>query len=559
MDAITDPAVEQVVVMSSSQVGKTEILLNAIAYHIANPASMLCLQPTLEMAQAFSKDRLAPMLLDTPVLAGLIAPARARDSGNTTLHKSFVGGQITVSGSNSPASLSSRPVRLVFADEVDRYPQSAGAEGDPVALAARRTQTFSNAKIVLTSTPTIKDASRIEAAFEASDQRKYFVQCHDCKDWQVLTWANVHWPEKQPERAAYVCPGCGSVWADAHRLRALRAGEWRAARSFNGIAGFFLSGLYSPWVPITTAARDFVEAKKLPETLRVFVNTFLGETWTDAGLQVDELGLFDRREKYETTVPEKVVVVVAGIDIQDDRAEIETLGIARDEESFSLSYDVIYGDPTGVQLWNDLDQIVKRKWPHPLGIDLPVRMAAIDTGHHTQQVYKFVKPREGRGVMAIKGIGGEGKALLGRPAKNNIAKVRLFPVGSNTAKELIFARLRITEQGPGFCHFPEGYEQEYFRQLTAEKMVTRYHRGFPRREFVKTRPRNEALDCRVYALAAYAALNANINRVADRFQLRADALADDKKTTGTDTPVAPQRKFRQPRRQSGGYVNAWKK
>lgn len=557
MDEITNPATEQIVVMSSAQVGKTEILLNAIAYHMAvDKAPMLCLQPTLEMAQTFSKDRIAPMLRDTPALHGIVAPARARDSGNTTRQKSFAGGSLNIAGSNSPSSLASRSVRLVFADEVDRYPPSAGTEGDSISLAAKRMATFSNSKLILTSTPTVEGASRIETAYKASDQRKYFVECHDCGEWQTLEWQNVSWPDGKPDKAVYVCQECGSAWADADRLRAIRGGEWRAATPFDGIAGFYLNGLYSPWTPLASAAREFVEAKKLPETLRVFINTYLGETWSlDGGTQVDDLGLFDRREPYETPVPEGVVVVVAGADIQEDRIEVEVLGIGRDEENYSLSFNILYGDPTGLKIWNDLDDLLTQKLLHPNGVELPIRMTAIDTGFHTQQVYKFVKPREGRGVMAIKGVGGEGKPLLGRPSKNNIAKVRLWPVGSNTVKELLMARLRITEKGPGYCHFPDHYEQEYFKQLTAEKMVTRYHKGFPRREFVKTRTRNEALDCRCYAMAAFAALNANINRVADRFALRATALADEK----VEEKTQPSRQLRRPaKRQANNFATSWK-
>ena len=552
MDAINDPAIENLVIMSAAQIGKTEILLNILGYYISHdPSPILVLQPTLAMAQAFSKDRLAPMLRDTPALKGKVKDPRSRDSDNTTLHKAFGGGHVTLAGSNSPASLASRPIRIVLADEVDRYPHSAGAEGDPVALARKRSATFFNRKLVLTSTPTVKGASRIETAFEGSDKRYFQVPCVDCDEKQVLRWANVQWPEDRPDQAVYVCEHCGSAWDDTMRLRAIRRGEWQATETFTGVAGFFINGLYSPWTTLADAAREFLEARKLPEQLRVFVNTYLGETWEDAGEQVDSLGLYDRREDYEGELPEGVVVLTAGVDVQDDRLEMEIVGWGRDEESWGIAYHRLEGDPTSPQVWSDLDSILKTTFQHPSGVELSIRAVAIDTGHHTQSVYNFVKPREGRRIMAIKGVGGEGKALIGRPTKNNIAKVRLYPIGSNTVKELLLSRLKISEAGPGYCHFPDTYDEEYFRQLTAEKKVTKYRRGFPYSEWVKTRARNEALDVRCYSVAAYAALNTNINKVAERLRLRAEQLKDDDGTATTPV-VRPQR----PRRRSSGYVSA---
>jgi len=553
MDCINDPAIENIVIMSAAQIGKTEILLNILGYYISHdPSPILVLQPTLSMAQAFSKDRLAPMLRDTPCLAGKVKDPRSRDSDNTTLHKGFQGGHVSLAGSNSPASLASRPIRIVLADEVDRYPHSAAMEGDPVSLARKRSSTFFNRKLVLTSTPTVKGASRIETAFEGSDKRFFQVPCMDCNEMQVLRWANVQWPEGRPDQAVYVCEHCGSAWDDTMRLRAIRRGRWEATETFSGVAGFFINGLYSPWTPLSEAAREFLAARKLPEQLRVFVNTFLGETWEDVGEQVDSLGLYERREDYEGSIPSGVVVMTAGVDVQDDRLEMEIVGWGRDEESWGIQYHRLEGDPTSPQVWSDLDSILKTTFQHPSGVELSIRAVAIDSGHHTQSVYNFVKPREGRRVMCIKGVGGEGRPLIGRPTKNNIAKVRLFPVGSNTVKELLFSRLKISEAGPGFCHFPNTYDEEFFRQLTAEKRVTKYVKGFPRSEWVKTRARNEALDVRCYSVAAYAALNTNINKVAERLRLRGEQLKDDK---ATDKPAPVVRPSRPQRRRGSGYVS----
>lgn len=574
MDAGSDPRVETVIVMSAAQVGKTEILNNVIGFYIQHdPSPILLVQPTLEMAEAWSKDRLAPMIRDTPSLQGKVRDPRSRDSNNTLLHKVFPGGHITTCGANSPASLASRPIRVVGCDEVDRYPASAGPEGDPLALVKKRTATFWNRKVFLMSTPTVKGASRIEVAYQASDQRLYFVPCPHCGRRQVLRWAHVRWEPGDPETARYECEACGQPWNEAQRLDAIRHGGWVATATSHGIAGFHLPGLYSPWVSLAEAVREFLEAKKLPETLRVWVNTYLGETWEDQGEQVDDVGLYDRREDYETDVPRSVVVLTAGVDVQDDRLECELVGWGRYEESWSLDYRVFHGDPAGFDVWRDLDVFLTSRWTHPDGRALKIATAFVDSGgHHTQAVYSFCKPREALRIYACKGVGGEGRPLIGRPSKNNKGKIKLFALGVDTAKELIYARLKIKEQGPGYCHFPKRYDEEYFRQITAEKVITRYHRGFAKRVWEKKGRmiRNEALDCRVYALAAFALLGTNINKLADRIErrMRRDQpepedqqpeVVESEPMVPDPSPVPPARRKPRPGRKGrGGFVNSWR-
>ena len=553
MDAISDERIEEVVIMSCAQVGKTEMILNLIGYHVAqDPSPMLVVQPTLEMAQTFSKDRLAPMVRDCPSLSGKIKDPRARDSGNSILKKQFPGGHITMCGANSPSSLASRPIRIVLCDEVDRFPPSAGTEGDPIELAKRRAATFWNRKIVMVSTPTVKNASRIEAAFEETDKREYHVPCNDCGEEQVLWWRNVKWDKDKPETAAYICEHCGSVWDDAARFRAIRRGRWVATNPSVGKAGFRLSGLYSPWTPMEHAVRDFLEAKKLPETLRVFCNTFLGEPFEEQGEKIEDFMIADRREDWGEKIPEGVVMITAGIDVQSDRLAIEQVGIGLDEETWSLDYREIPGDPSAPQIWADLDTLLATEYEREDGMKMTIQCAAIDTGgHHTQQVYKYAKPRYGRRIFAIKGVGGEAKPLVGRPSTNNNMKCKLFPIGVDTAKEIVYSRLRIQEEGAGYCHFPADRDDEYFKMLTAEQVVTRFHKGFKKREWRKMRPRNEALDCRVYAIAASAILNTNVNAMAARQRARKEPeqVADE---------VKPQQRplRRQPRR--GGFANSWR-
>ena len=550
MDAFSETGVEMVVVMSSAQVGKTEILNNVIGFHVAqDPSPMLVVQPTLDMAQTWSKDRLAPMLRDTPQLQGLVKDPRARDSGNTTLHKIFPGGHITACGANSPSSLASRPVRIVLCDEVDRYPVSAGSEGDPVSLARKRASTFWNRRIGLFSTPTNKGNSRIEAAFEESDKRFYFVPCPHCKHEQSLKWSCVQWEQDKPDTAQYACEECGSLWTDAERVRAIRHGKWSPTSEFKRVAGFHLSGLYSPWTPLDAAVREFLEAKKQPATLRVWVNTYLGETWEEQGEQVDDYAIAERREPFGDTLPMEVVLLTAGVDVQDDRLEVEIVGWGRDDESWSIDYRTVYGDPSSPAVWQDMDSILKQQFERDDGKILMVRAACVDSGgHHTNSVYNYVRPREGNRIFAIKGVGGEGKPLVGKPGRNNIGKIKLFPIGVDTAKDVLFSRMRIAEPGPGYMHFPLSRSDEYFRQLTAEKLVTRYHKGFARREWVKIRPRNEALDVRVYAMGALGILNLNINAIADRVMMKHENPPEEKQSP------PPKRNPRQ----SGGFVQSWR-
>ncbi len=516
MDALSDPRVREIVVMSSAQVGKTEMLLNVIGYLVdQDPSPVLLLQPTLEMAEAFSKDRLAPMIRDTPALTRRFADPRSRDSGNTLLHKQFPGGHITLAGANSPASLAMRPIRALLADEVDRYPQSAGAEGNPLKLARKRTTTFWNRILFETSTPTLKGASQIESDFERSDQRRFWVPCPDCGMFQVLRWSQVIWDEGRPESAAYACSGCAVLWDDAQRWSSVKRGEWKADRDFNGIAGFHIWEAYSSWVRLEDTVRGFLEAKRLPDTLRVWVNTALGETWEESGEKVDDAALAARRESFPEVdgmrvVPASAGVLTAGVDVQDNRIEIEIVAWGAGEENWSLEYHILHGDPSTSTLWDDVDAILMRPRLHQLGIRTYIRGACVDTGgHHTQTAYRFCRERHRRAtddggrqyVFAIKGMAGK-RPIWPERSKNQRGGVALYAIGVDTAKEVVTDRLRIETPGPGYCHFPLERSVEWFDQLTAEQVVTRFHKGFPKREWVKRKPRNEAFDCRVYAHSA---------------------------------------------------------
>jgi len=560
MDAIHDAEVETVVVMSSAQVGKTELCLNLLGYCMdMDPCPILLVQPTLEMAEAFSKDRLDPMLRDTPVLRDKVRDAK-RDSSNTIRHKTFPGGQITLAGSNSPASLASRPIRLLIFDELDRG--EVTSEGDALALAEKRTTTFWNRKHLIVSTPTIKGISRIEAKFAESDQRRCFVACPHCATRQVLRWQDVHWTNHEPLTAHLVCAGCGSEIDEAGRQEMLRDPEWRASAPFTGIAGFHVWEAYSPWRRLSDIVADFLEAKKAPDTLQVFVNTALGETWEDQqGEQQEPGALLARREPYPAPVPAGACCLTMGVDVQDDRLEALVIGWGPGEESWIIDAHLFPGDPQRPEPWQALDGLLSRSYTHETGALLPIMATCIDTaGHRTQHVYDYVAKRQHQRVHAIIGRDGSDRPIISAPAQKrsgrDIRKVALFTVGTDTCKGLVYSRLKVTEEGPGYIHFPlshqvgqefrAGVDEEFFAQLTAERLVTRFKAGVPIRQWIRTRPRNEALDMMVYAIAALRLLRGlNLAEMAERLNPTAKPIP----------PTAPAARPRWiPPRRPGGWL-----
>lgn len=550
MQMVGKPGVNRITCMFSAQVAKSTFIENTLGYLIHHaPCPMLHVSPTLNSMKMFSKERLAPMLRDTTVLSNIVQDAKSRDSGNTIDMKSFPGGILAMVGSNSPAGLASRPVKAVFFDEVDRFERSAGTEGDPIALAVKRTTTFWDSIIIMVSTPGNKGASRIEEEFERGDMRYFWVPCPHCGHMQRLKWSNVRWENGDPLTALYYCmddDGCGAGWTDAQRRRAVRDGEWRAERPFNGDVSYHLNQIYSPFAPLSDGVKEFLDAKGNPELMKTWVNTYLGETWEDEGVRLDPHELFQRIEEYETRIPEGVTVLTAGIDVQDDRVEAEVVGWGDNHESWSIDYVKFYGDPSAPDIWRELTQYLRQVYVHPIFGDMTLRASCIDTGgHYTQQVYTYTKSQER--VYAIKGIAGEGKPIVGRPSRSNIGKIPLFPVGVHTAKELVYARVKVAEGDAGYCHFPIDRDEEYFHQFTAEKLVTRYHKGFKRTEYVKTRARNEALDNRVYATAALEMLNVDLVAHRRDLMMRLERKVDDE----------PKQVRKQSRKRSK-YVDRWR-
>lgn len=525
MDALNDDETETIVVMSSAQVGKTEIILNIIGYFIhQDPSPIMLVQPTLELAQAFSKDRLSPMVRDSPELKKRMAGTKSRDSGNTMLHKTFPGGHITMAGANSPASLASRPIRVVLLDEVDRYPVSAGTEGDPVTLVSKRATTFHNRKRVLVSTPTTKGASRIETAYEASSMEQWCLPCPSCGDHQPLAWAQIRF-----EDASMACKYCGALHSEMEWKTG--NGKWIARKENRKVRGFHLNELASPWKRWETIIEEFREAKRNGnETLKAWVNTSLGEPWEEKGEQLDEDVLINRREMYQADVPDGVKVLTAAVDTQDDRFEVEVQGWGAGHENWRIQYHVIHGDLKQPGVWADLDEFLKRTWEDAEGRKFSIALTCMDSGgHFTNEVYRFCKERAGRRLFAIKGEGtGDGTRLplIIGTSTNNRYKATVVRLGVDEGKSKVMSALKIPmvdESGTpmnGYCHFPlstpdrrRGFERQYFEGLTAEALHTRMKMGVPYQVWVKVRARNEPLDLAVYNRAAIEILQPDLDNM----------------------------------------------
>jgi phage terminase large subunit GpA-like protein len=558
LDACVQHGVERVLLLFASQCAKTEVELNLVGYHIdQDPSPILSLQASLEAAQAWSTDRLAPMLRDTPVLRGRVKEAKTRTSANTIRHKVFPGGHITIVGANSAVGLSMRPIRILIVDELDRFPPSAGTEGDPLSLAERRTSTFWNRKIVIASSPTIRGASRVEKEWQGSDQRRYEVPCPACGEKQPLNFHRpdteeadpkkrgfLHWDEGNPSSVAYLCGYCGHLIDESEKYGMLDAGEWVATNPEGTFPGFHISQLYSPFVRWEGIVREFLKVRATPELLKVFVNTVLGELWEDLAEKVDITTLGRRREDY-VRVPYGAAVLTGGVDVQGDRIELEVRAWGAGEESWLIAHHRIYGDPQGRDVWERLETLLVKSYTHENGQPMRIRSCAIDTGHATLAVYAYVRGRQNRGVRAVKGSSERNYPLIGRPPKKpNKHGVKVWPLGTIAAKDRLFARLRIVAPGAGYMHFPQpqqdGADEEYLNQYGGEKVVTRKNKkGVSIREYAET-GRNEAIDLYVYNFAALYMLG---RAVTDNLGALAARYIPPKDETSQEEPVKQEQEL----------------
>lgn len=536
--------------VKGTQIGGSEAGYNWLAAIIDLwPASAMLVMPTTDTAKRISKQRLTPMIQQCPRLADKVSDSRSRDSGNTVLMKEFAGGVLVLTGANSGPGLRSMPVRFLMMDEIDAYPLDVGGEGDPCLVAEKRTETFARRKVFRVSSPKLKATSRIERFYESSDQRRYHVPCPHCAHEQWLQWGQMRWETRKvwevsdqdtgevlecsPDAPGsverdtgevvevfYECEACQGRIDEHHKSAMLAAGRWIAARPGGGRhPGFHLSALYSPlgWFSWRSAVKQYLEAQTdtTGELLQVFTNTVLGEAYDQAGDQPDESELKAHVGDYRIggPVPRGALVLTCGVDVQGDRLEARVWGWGRGEESWLIAREVIHGSPTDDTTWAALDELLFRAWPHEAGGTLRITATAVDAGdgNTTHHVRNYARKWAHRHVIATKGQAVQGKPILGRPTEQDITHrgktmrgaVKLWPLGSDTAKAVIYARYKISTPGPGYVHLPQGLPDTEYAEMTAEKVVTRYVKGFARREWTKQpSARNEGLDCYVMALAA---------------------------------------------------------
>jgi phage terminase large subunit GpA-like protein len=568
MDSACDPEVSETVLWWAAQTaGKSEVLNNIVGFYMhADPSPQLMVQPTVDLAEEYSKDRIAGMIRDTPPLRKIVRDPRSRDSGNTTLSKRYPGGSFVLVGANAPSGLAGRPRRVILKDEVDRYPLSAGTEGDPCALADKRAETFPNAVKVSTSTATIKGLSKIENLYEQSDQRKWFVRHGACEHEFVLMWEHVKWLDGQPETAWLECPHCRTRLTDGDRVAMVRAGRWKPTAPFKGIRGYWLNGLNILFGAqkgfnnrLHQFVADFLKAKDGgPQTLRVWINTFLAETYEEDAEKIDSGDILKRCEEYAPDeLPETILVVTAGVDVHRMRIEVEVKGWGVDEESWGIKKTVLDGDTEKDEVWAELDKTLLETFTRNDGVTLKIERAFIDMGHKDRRVLGFCVPRLGRGVFPCRGINRPGlnppPLLPAKPSTNNKARIPHWNVGVTVAKTAIYDRLLLPIPEARAMHFPlgHGYGVDYFKQLTAEKRKRKYQFGRPYYIFEKENNavRNEALDLNVYALAAlhsltpiaWTKLAANLKKqakTAEQARAAQMVVEEMKRTVQKDTPVA---------------------
>lgn len=533
MDAVNDPLIEKVVMMTCSQAGKNEIINNIIGYFIdIDPCPMLLIEPTLDLAEDYSKRRLDPLFRDTKVLREKVSDKKSRNSNNTILNKVFPGGSLALVGANSPRALASKPIRILFGDEISGFPVSAGDEGDPLELGEKRTITFFNRKKIFVSTPGIKGVCRIEEEYLAGTQEKWRKKCPDCGSYEYININGIKFDHAKDDKGnykvwniVYRCSHCGAEydefdWANAK-------GEWVAENpDAEKVRSFHINAFVSPWWKWEDIILLWLKSKKDSEKYKVVKNTVFGETWEEEGEFENENILLERREEYPAELPKGVLILTAAVDVQDDRFEYEVVGYGKEEETWGIEKGIIMGIPDKPESWQQLSDKLDSVYRFENGLGFKIACTCIDSGgHYTSEVYKFCKKNEHRRIFAIKGMGGPGLPLIHKLYRSKIEKAAVFILGVDSGKSKIMGRLKIKESGPGYCHFPSnedrGYDRIYFKGLISEKLVRRKQKGQIKLLWEKigsSGKRNEPLDLRNYAQAAFEILNPNLEAIEKRLK-----------------------------------------
>lgn len=545
MDAYNDPLIQKIVVMSSSQVGKNTVINNIIGYIIDNdPGPILMIEPSIKMAEDYSKRRIAPLIRDTKCLKRKVADAKSRDSNNTILAKGFPGGSFVLVGSNSPRDLASKPIRVVIADEIDGFEPSAGTEGDPIDLAEKRAITFWNRKFIFVSTPNMEETSRIKPEYEAGTQEEWRLECPHCGGYSYINLYGIKFEHSKDDKGnykvwniTYQCPACLEKFDEYTWKR--QPGEWVVNNpGAEGVRSFKLNAFVSPNMTWKDIILQWLKVKNDPERHKVFVNTVLGECWEEKGEIEKEDFLLERREEYPVDLPDGVLLLTSSVDVQDDRLEYEVVGWGEGKQSWGIEYGFVFGKPNFQSTWDSLEDKISKTYSFANGCGLLIACTCVDSGgHYTDEVYKFCKKNEYRRVVAVKGMGGPGLKLIHKISRVNKEKsvIRtdksensiLVILGVDTGKSNIMSRLKIKEIGDGYCHFPKqeerGYDMQYFKGLISERKVVHMYKGQKKIywEKVSDHIRNEPLDLRNYATAAMELINPNFEQLKKRLEVYA--------------------------------------
>lgn len=533
--------------VASSQVGKSELELNIIGYIVAqDPGSILYIQPSEADGKKFSRQRIAPMFRASKDLRGKVADVKSRDGGNTILQKMFPGGSLTITGSNSASALSSMPIRYVIGDERDRWADSAGTEGDPWELARARQITFYNRKAVEVSTPTIKGSSKIEESYNDGTQERWVHQCPNCGEYNEICYETIKHEHIKKEIngkeyhkviiKGHACPDCGHLFSQDEMRK--QPAKWQAENPEaykTGCRSFWLTAFASPWVTWESILLDVHKNEDNPEKLKAIYNTKLGKLWEHRDFAQSDEELLARLEDYGAELPDGVLVLTCGVDTQDDRLEYEVVGWGKNGESWGIKKGYIMGDPDTAEPWQRLDDVIEHVYKFQSGQGLGITITLVDSGgHKTQSVYAECRKRQTKRVFAIKGRGGEGIPIVNPPKRvaakdNKRITCWLYSLGVDAGKAAIYASLQVQTPGAKYCHFPQGddrgYDINFFNGLISERMVKkRTVSGFKWAwEKLPGHRRNEALDCRNYALAGLRIIDPDFDALALRLKEQAES------------------------------------
>ena len=569
MNAWTDPKVRHIVMVAASQVGKSEFLNNCIGYVIdQDPGSILFVHPTTIDAKEYSKLRIAPMIRDCPTLRAKVAEVKSRDSGNTILQKTYPGGILTMCGSTEAHALASKPIRYVLGDERDRWATSAGNEGDPWGLAMARQTTFYNAKSGEVSTPTVKNASAIEASFSTGTMERWKSCCPHCGKYHEINWTDIRFDYDENLIAGhktykvwniyYVCPSCACVSTELQMKRA--PARWEAANTDayqQGTRSFWLNAFVSQWATWESIILKYLNAIGNTKKMQVVYNTCFGLLWEDRGDLQDEDSLMARREEYPAELPEGTLVLTAGVDTQDDRMEYEIVGHGNFGETWGIEKGVIMGRPDDDVTWDKLDEMVFERVLHfENGIGLKISMSFVDEGgHFTQDVRMHCRQRIGKHVFRIKGMPGPDRPYTAPPKQMKIVVNQViigycwqYQIGVDSGKQIIMDNLAVQTPGQKYCHFPlrDDYGSAYFAGLLSERLVYKTNKRQPWVwEKIPGHERNEALDCRNYAMAAFKALPKDLDKIARNIKAAESARISGGGAAEDATPTAVPRRHAQ--------------